>query len=340
MAVLLALFLLALFYVGDSPTVDARIVTFAPPPGYSRSIEAVTFSRDGTRLNVAGQDGALAFWNLARENGEPLPPASREYTYWPSFADDGKSLAAVTKDASVIVMDPYSRARPSILSDLSRNLSSLALSPNGELLAAGDEDGMIELCEVKTGRLLRRFRASATRITCARFSPDGSLLATGGMEGTLTLWDARRGLVKTVMRDDSNLPVSGHLASPVSDVAFSPDGKTLASVQYDDCHVRLWGVASGRYRTTLCGASHIIMTVAFSPDGRLIASGETDGTVILWNARTFQQRCTLRGHSSQVSTLAFSPDGRTLASGDADAVVRVWDLESSPSSPDDWGSSS
>src|SRR5947209_5077881 len=95
-------------------------------------------------------------------------------------------------------------------------------------------------------------------------------------------------------------------------VAFSPDGKTLASASQDNT-IKLWGVKTGEEHAILKGHTSVVSSVAYSPDGKTLASASRDKTIKLWDVQTGKEQTTLKGHTNIVFAVAYSPDGKTLA---------------------------
>jgi WD40 repeat protein len=120
-------------------------------------------------------------------------------------------------------------------------------------------------------------------------------------------------------------PRQGH-TEQVWAVAFSPDGKRLASVS-NDPGVYLWDMATGKLDRVLANEQGF-WSVAFSPDGKRIAAGDSEGTVILHDAATGEKLQSVAGPKSQVRAVAFSPDGRLVAGTTFHGVVNVWEVAS------------
>ena len=113
----------------------------------------------------------------------------------------------------------------------------------------------------------------------------------------------------------------------VPSLAFSPDGKTLASGSTDDT-IRLWTLHGPAVAPIiLAGHEGPVYSMAFSPDGKTLASGSGDGTIRLWTLQDpTVAPVVLTGHEHEVPSVAFSPDGKTLASGSMDGPIRLWTL--------------
>jgi WD40 repeat protein len=319
--------------------------------------QAFAISPDGKLLAASGFRGAIRLIDLA--TGREVSPwaAHQAAVQSVAFSPDGRLLATAGDDHDVRLWDAATGRPQRQLRGHRSPVLAVAFAPDGTLASA--EDGCrgpddYRPCEIRlwnpsSGQLLHSWQGwqgpPSLRSLALAFSPDGRRLADGGSGryhrnrwfGEVALYDPATGRKERMLK-----PGDGQVIAHALAVAFSPDGKLLASGG-ENLKVLLWNLDTGEKRRTLelppqkkapAGDEKFpppgrATTLAFTPDGRTLAGMEEDRSLYLWEVATgkIRRREPLFPPGTQGdSNLALSPDGRLLAAADKDGRVCVWDL--------------
>jgi WD40 repeat protein len=294
---------------------------------------AVACSPDG-RLVATGTGGPFSagrggpnveLWD--RETGHRrLTLRGTEHRIWSlAFSPDGTKLAVGGTNPQLEVRDAntgkvlWAKHEPQLPQAM-----SVAFSPDGRSLAVGfgvySGAGVhpAKIYEVATGQETDTLPGPKGGVNDLAYHRDGRRLAVAG-SGVVEVWDVRAHRKVHELRGHTHW---------VYGVAFSPDGKWLATGGWDRT-IKLWDAATGVERLTILGHEGFVLDLAFSPDGHSLVSTSEDRSVRLWEVPTGRRIGVFHGHTDFVQNVAFSPDGRELASSGQDGTLKLWDRRTS-----------
>ena len=251
--------------------------------GHRGNVNAVVFSGDGSQLFSAA--------------GEPA--AFGEVCQW--NVADGKLVRVFEGHRDAIY--------------------SLALSPDGKILATGSYDQKIKLWNVETGKEIRTLSGHNGCVYGLAFRPDGKILASASADRTVKLWDVTSGQ----RRDTFSQPLKEQFA-----VAFSADGKKLAAGGADN-RIRVWEISESAAETTnpilesKFAHEGAILNLVFSSDGKKLLSSADDRTVKVWDFAEMKELLLLEKQTDWPRALAFGANDKTVLVGRLDGTIGIYD---------------
>lgn len=275
---------------------------------------SLSFSSDGSLLVGVCEYSTAPVWDM--RSGQLrytlLEKASHEVAV--AFRPDGDGLIIGGFSGEIRLFDPTTGVAKGVISTLSSQVWDLAFNPTGDQLAAATFRSGVYLASYPGWEMVwMQGEQERLGVLSVDYAPDGSDIAFGKISSGVTVVEAKTGTTLT------NL----HLPVPVGDVAYSPNGRWLATGS-DDNKIRLWNTSDYSLARSLDGHTNYVNGVAFNPDSRLLVSGSHDHKVGLWDVETGRLLKTLEGHEDVVLRVAVNPEGSMIASISWDGTVRLW----------------
>ena len=266
---------------------------------------------------------------------------------------------SAARDGAIRLFDTETGALSRVMLGHDAKVGALAWHPGGRVLASGGDDQTIRLWDAGTARQLHVLRGHKAPAMTLAWSHDGTMLASsGGNQDAVRLWEPKSGrctqelpraawynalawspdgprlalkimdqsvLVRDVSGKSADLLIVEGNSGGLECIAWSPDGRTVATGNAKTNLVSLWDSRTGSRVQTIEGCKDV-NSVAWSPDGEVFATGEVFN-VKIWEIATGRLLRKLSNHSMTVTrSLSWSPDGKTLAAANSQAgMVGIWE---------------
>lgn len=280
--------------------------------GYDSPITYLIFSRDGSTL-LSQSENSVYVRSVGEERTgskriDNIPPFRPHVT---TLSADGRWFACLSRDAVVLVCDLNDADAPLEFRDPDSEIRSISISADGALLAAGCDDGTINLWELRAGALRTKLKGHVRGVICLEFSRDGQRLISGGEDQTASVWNVETGGEVAVLEGHEGHVFAARLAA---------NGCRLATV--DEGQVRIW---DDNYEC-ICSfdcKGHDLDRFEWFPDSRCIALGRRDGTVLNCDSDTRQ---VLPIEFEKTFAFAVAFDGHLFARANG-RTVELWSLD-------------
>ena len=341
------IFLLVLTVIGNLGTQAEENTQGSLPEGalalYGKGgINVIQFSPDGRHVAVGTSIGVWIY-DVASGKEKSLYPGHFAEFRTLAFSPDGKFLAVYGSQKAIMQLwDMNTDLNKPIMTFLDKpgRVTEVIFSEDGKTLCGLSEIGFLGEWDIETGNRISTTRYGNRGLLTA-FAPYGRTFVCGDTEkGVIRLWESANESFGEVFKEKQKHNGGNTLSrilggNPnerkrpvgIETLAFSPDGKTIASAHIGNV-IRLWSAETNEQRFSLKGHKEAIYTFTFSPDSKILASGSADNNIMLWDVSNGQLITTLMGHKNSIETLAFSPtEANLLASGSTDGTVRFWDTK-------------
>ena len=306
------------------------INTFKCPEEY---IGYIKYSSDGQVIAIKGADNTIELWNARTGkhfkslSGHEEPntlyeghPVASIISF--AFSPDGKTIVSGGGDKTVRLWNVHTGENIETLTGHTEEVIAVAYSPDGKTIVSASRDKTLRLWDTNTGDNIRTLSGHEDIIVSVAYSPDGNIIVSAGWDGMLHRWNAQTGEpLKTYEIYTGALYFSRGHAGAITHTAYSPDGKTIATVGGDGT-MQWWDAhTSEKLKTFIEFCEH---SVTYSPDGKTLAI-LTGKEVQLRNATTGEYLKTLKGHRYNIERIVFSPEGDTIATATVVGTVGLWD---------------